>query len=105
MEHIEALTLAMIFLALGLGIIAAFMLPVGQVIAAIVVAFYLVFMSFSPLTSAWFAHMLVDGLGVSKPAFEIAAAMVVSFGFAVAATFAYNLVTGRIRGSGLPPAF
>lgn len=104
MENIEALTLVMIFAALGLGIVAAFMLPVGQVIAAIVVAFYLVFMSFSPLTSTWFAHVLVDGLGVSKPAFDIAAAIVASFGSAIAATFAYNLMTGRGRGSGLPPA-
>lgn len=104
MEHIEPLTLAMIFLALGLGIIAACVLPIGQVIAAILVASYLVFMSFSPLTSAWFAHMVVGGLGVSKPAFDIAAAIVVSFGFAIAATFAFNLLTGRVRGSGLPPA-
>ena len=104
MENIEALTLAMIFLALGLGIIAAFTLPIGQIIAAIMVAFYLVFMSFSPLTSTWFAHTLVDGLGVGKPAFEIASAMVACFGFATAATFAYNLITGRVRGSGHPPA-
>ncbi len=104
MEHIEPLTLVMIFLALGLGIVAACMLPIGQVIAAILAAFYLVFMSFSPLTSTWFAHVLVDGLGVSKPAFDIAAAIVASFGFATAATFAYNLVTGRVPGSGLPPA-
>jgi hypothetical protein len=104
MENIEALTYAMLLLALGLGIIAAFILPAGQVIASIVVAFYLVFMCFSPLTSPWFAHTLVDGLGVSKPVFEIAAAMVAGFGLATAATFAYNLITGRIRGGGHPPA-
>ena len=104
MENIEALTLAMLFLALGLGIVVAHMLPIGQVIAAIVVAFYLVFMSFSPLTSDWFTHMIVDELGVSKPAFAIAATMFVGFGFATAATFAYNLIMGRVRDSGLPPA-
>jgi hypothetical protein len=104
MENIEVLTYAMILRAFGLGIIVAFMLPIGQVIAAIVVAFYLVFMSFSPLTSAWFTHTLVDDLGVSKAAFDITAAMVVCFGFATAATFAYNLVMGRVRGGGLPPA-
>ena len=38
--------------------------------------------------------------GVGKTAFEIAAAMVLSFGFATAATFAYNLVRGRVRGGG-----
>ncbi|MCC7532076.1 MAG: hypothetical protein IT342_26470 [Candidatus Melainabacteria bacterium] len=104
MENIEALTLAMLFLALGLGIIAAFMLPAGQVIAAIVVALYLVFMSFSPLTSAWFAHILVDDLGLGRTAYEITTAMVAGFGFATAATFACNLVRGRVRGGGLPPA-
>jgi hypothetical protein len=104
MENIEALTYAMLLLALGLGIIAAFILPAGQVFAAIVVAFYLVFMCFSPLTSAWFAHILVGDLGVGKAAYEITAAMIVCFGFATAATFAYNLVRGRLRGGGHPPA-
>lgn len=104
MENIEALTYAMLLLAFGLGVIAAFMLPAGQVLAAIVVAFYLVFMCFSPLTSAWFAHFLVDDLGVGQAAYAIAGAMFVCFGFATAATFAYNLVRGRVRGGGLPPA-
>lgn len=104
MEYIEALTYALILIALGLGIIAAFTLPIGQVLVALAVTFYLSFMYFSPLTSAWFSHTLVDQLGFSKPALAIWAAMVASFGTAAAATVVYNLTRGRIRGDGLPPA-
>ncbi len=104
MENIEALTYAMILIALGLGIIAALTLPLGQVIVALVAAFYLSFLYFSPLTSAWFSDTLVGQLGFSKQALAIWAGMVVSFGISAGATVAYNLNRGRIRGDGLPPA-
>lgn len=103
MENIEALSYACILFAIGLGIVVAHMLPLGQVIAAITVAFYFVFMYFSPLTSAWFADMLVGKVGMDGTAFEISGWMFVSFAAASAVTIAYNVVTGRVR-TGLPPA-
>jgi len=103
MENIEALTLTLVLIAVGLGIVAAHILPLGQVIAAIAVAFYFVFMHFSPLTSAWFANVFVGQFGMEQSAFEILGWMFAGFAAATAATIAFNIVTGRVN-TGLPPA-
>jgi hypothetical protein len=103
MENIEALTLTLVLIAVGLGIVAAHILPLGQVVAAITVAFYCLFMFFSPLTSAWFANVLVGQFGMEQSAFEISGWMFAVFAAATAVTIAYNVVTGRAN-TGLPPA-
>ncbi len=104
MENIEALTLTLVLIAAGLGIVVAHILPLGQVVAAIALAFYFVFMYFSPLTSAWFSNVLVGQVGMDKSAFEISGWMFVGFAAATAVTIAYNVIIGRVHGSGLPPA-
>lgn len=103
MENIEALTLFLVLIAVGLGIAVAHIFPVGQVAAAIGVACYFVFMHFSPLTSTWFANFLVGQIGMEQSAFEISGLMFAGFAAATAVTIAYNVITGRVR-SGLPPA-
>lgn len=103
MDNIEALTLALVLIAVGLGIVVAHILPLVQVAAAIGIACYFVFMHFSPLTSAWFANTLAGQLGMEQAAFEISGWMFAGFAAATAVTIAYNVITGRVR-SGLPPA-
>lgn len=102
MENIEALTYLLILLAIAAGIGAALLLPVGKFAAVMAVAFYAMFWSFSPLTSAHFATTFMGGLGMSQAAFEIATTMILGFGVAAVAGFVYCLLTGRIRR--LPPA-
>lgn len=103
MENIEALSLSLVLITVGLGIVVAHILPLGQVVAALTVAFYFVFMFFSRLTSAWFADVIVGQFGMNKPAFEITSWMFVGFAAALAVTIAYNIMTGRAS-TGLPPA-
>lgn len=103
MENMEALTYILALLALAAGIVVSLTMPFGQVIAAIAVAYSLIFLCFSPLTAAWFAHTMMGEIGVSEQAFEAAAVMAVCFGLASAAALAINVIRGRVHG-GLPPA-